>query len=277
MSIWKFYLNFVPAEFLPKIDFAMLVRVSAISYLNTIPFVYGLENHPIRKKIDMELSTPAQAAEKLQKGYIDIGIVPVAIIPQVENNLIISDYCIGAEGKVASVLLCSSKPIDKIEEIYLDIESRTSVLLSRVLAKHYWKISPHYIDYNFSKESLDLSKSYVLIGDKALKHGQDFEYVYDLAEEWIKFKHLPFVFACWTANKDLDPSFIAEFNDALKFGVDNIEKAVERYSTGFNKEFALKYLANNVSYNLNADKRAGLSEFWSLALDELKSKVRWFG
>ena len=225
----------------------------------------------------MEMCTPAQAAEKLQKGYTDIGIVPVAIIPQVENNVIISDYCIGAEDKVASVLLCSGKPLGQIKEIYMDTESRTSVLLTKVLAMHYWKISPDYLDYSFYKDSLDLSRSYLLIGDKALKYGQDFEYVYDLAEEWINFKHLPFVFACWTANRDLDPSFVAEFNDALKFGVENIEKAVERNSLGFNKEYALRYLSNNVSYNLNADKRAGLSEFWSLALEELKSKVRWFG
>ncbi|MFA6334093.1 MAG: menaquinone biosynthesis protein [Bacteroidales bacterium] len=255
----------------------MLIRVSVISYLNTIPFVYGLENHPIRKNIDMEFSTPAQSAEKLKKGAIDIGIVPVAIIPQVKNNLIISDYCIGAEGKVASVLLCSGKPLGEMDRIYMDTESKTSVLLTRVLAKHYWKIAPEFIDFSFSKEKLYLSKSYVLIGDKAIINGQNFKYVYDLAEEWINFRHLPFVFACWTANKDLDPAFIAGFNDALRYGVENIEKAVDRYSNGFSKEYALKYLSNNVSYNLNADKRAGLSEFWSLALQELKSKVRWFG
>lgn len=262
---------------MPNKNYEMLIRVSAISYLNTIPFVYGLENHPIRKKIDMDFCTPALAAEKLQKGLTDIGIVPVAIIPYVENNIIISDYCIGAEDKVASVLLCSGIPLDEIKNIYLDTESRTSALLTKVLAKNYWKISPDYLDYNFYKDSLELSKSYVLIGDKALKHGQDFEYVYDLAEEWIKFKQLPFVFACWTSNKDLDPSFVAQFNDALKFGVDNIAKAIDCYSMGFNKEYAYQYLTKNVSYKLNSAKRAGLSEFWALALEEHKSKVRWFG
>ncbi|OFY42958.1 MAG: hypothetical protein A2X18_00495 [Bacteroidetes bacterium GWF2_40_14] len=257
--------------------FAMLIRVSAISYLNTIPFVYGLENHPVRKKIDLEFCTPAESAERLKDGKTDIGIVPVAIIPYLENNLIISDFCIGAEGKVASVLLCSGTPIEKTDHINLDTESRTSVMLTKILARDFWKISPVYSDFNFSEGTLDKSKTYLLIGDKALRHGHDFEYVYDLAEEWIKFKNLPFVFACWTANNDMDPAFIAEFNDALRFGVENIEKAVDKYPSGFNKEFALKYLANNVSYNLNADKRAGLSEFWSLAPDELKSRVRWFG
>ncbi len=151
------------------------------------------------------------------------------------------------------------------------------MLLTKLLAKSFWKISPEYIPYIFSQSEIDPEKSYLLIGDKALRKGGDFKYVYDLAEEWIKFTNLPFVFACWTANRDLDPSFVNEFNDALRLGVMNIDKAVDKYSNGFNKEYALKYLAENVSFNLSADKRKGLAEFWSLALDELKSKVRWFG
>lgn len=255
----------------------MLIRVSAISYLNTIPFVYGLQNHPVSRYIDLEFSTPAESAQKLSDGRTDISIVPVGAIPEIRNNLIFSDYCIGAEGKVASVLLCSGVPIRQIRSVYLDTESRTSVLLTKLLAQRFWKISPEYIPFNFSKTEIDTSKSYLLIGDKALRRGGDFKYVYDLAEEWIKFSNLPFVFACWTANRDLDPSFVHDFNDALRLGVENIDKAVDKYSNGFNKEYALKYLAENVSFNLSADKRKGLAEFWSLALDELKSKVRWFG
>jgi len=255
----------------------MLIRVSAISYLNTIPFVYGLQNHPVSKYIDLEFSTPAESAQKLINGATDISIVPVAVIPDIRNNLIFSDYCIGAEGKVASVLLCSGVLLDKIKAIHLDSESRTSAKLIQILAERYWKIKPEFVPFNFSEEDVDLNGSYLLIGDKALRRGDEFKYVYDLAQEWINFKSLPFVFACWTANCDLDPGFVADFNDALKFGVDNIDKAVEKYTNGFNKEYALKYLAENVSFNLSADKRKGLAEFWSLALDELKSKVRWFG
>ena len=255
----------------------MPFRVSAISYLNTVPFVYGLQNHPVSRHIDLEFSTPAKSAEKLIKGYTDISIVPVAVIPQVENNLIFSDYCIGATGKVASVILCSGVPLNEIHTIYLDSESRTSVLLTKLLADRFWKLRPEYVSFNFADSRLNTDMSYLLIGDKALRHCGEFRYVYDLAEEWIKFTSLPFVFACWTSNKDLDSSFVAEFNEALKFGVNNIDKAVEKYTNGFEREYALRYLADNVSFNLSADKRKGLAEFWSLALEELKSKVRWFG
>src|SRR5512133_664659 len=189
----------------------MLIRVSAISYLNTAPFVYGLENHPISKKIEIEYVAPSVAAGKLINGMSDLGIIPVAVIPLIKDAHIISEYCIGADCAVASVLLVSGKPLHEIKKLYLDSESRTSVLLAKILCEKFWNISPEFSDFDFSKEEPDMSKSYILIGDKALTHGALFPHVYDMAEEWIKYKKLPFVFACWTANKKLDPAFIAEF------------------------------------------------------------------
>jgi chorismate dehydratase len=253
----------------------MPVRVSVIPYLNTVPFLYGLENHPISKEIELDFSVPSASAEKLMNGSVDVGIIPVAAIPEIENAQIISDYCIGAEGKVASVLLCSGEPLNKIKSINLDTDSRTSVLLARILAKKLWNIAPEYVSYKYGSEPLDFDKSYVLIGDKAMLNSEKFDYVYDLAEEWIKLTNKPFVFACWVTTKNLDENFKSRFNEALKLGVENIEQALHKYTSEFSYALSYEYLKNNISYNLNADKREGLSDFWSLALEELKSKVRW--
>ena len=255
----------------------MLIRVSAISYLNTLPFVYGLMNHPVYEKIELTFSTPEASARDLIEGRVDIGIVPSAVIPQIGVNNIISDYCIGADGKVASVLLCSGVEVKDIEKVYLDSESRTSVMLSRILFRNHWKIDPSYSPFEASKSEIDTDKSYILIGDKALLNADKFRFVYDLAEEWIKFRRLPFVFACWTSNRKLEDSFIKEFNDALAFGLDNIENSLRTLPHIFDYTFAYNYLKNNISFNLSPDKREELSEFWSLALEEMKSKVRWFG
>ena len=255
----------------------MLIRVSAISYLNTLPFVYGLMNHPVYKKIELTLSTPEASARDLMEGRIDIGIVPSAVIPQIGVNNIISDYCIGADGKVASVLLCSGVEVKDIEKVYLDSESRTSVLLSRILFRNHWKTDPAYSQFDASESEIETNKSYVLIGDKAMQYAGKFRFVYDLAEEWVKYKRLPFVFACWTSNRKMEDSFIKEFNEALAFGLDNIENSLRALPHNFDNSFAYNYLKNNISFNLSPDKREGLSEFWSLALEEMKSKVRWFG
>lgn len=252
-----------------------MVKVAAISYLNTLPFIYGMEHHPVSKQLEMHVCTPSQGADLLISGKADLGIIPVAAVPFIPNYQIVSDYCIGATGNVASVLLCSGVPLEKIEKLYLDTESRTSVQLARILCRDYWHIAPEFIDFNFNRQAFDPVASYIMIGDKALEHSGKFAHVYDLAGEWLTFRGKPFVFACWIANKELDPAFLKNFNDALKYGVSHIREAVEAAELKFPKPFAYNYLSNNISYLFDKHKKEGLQDFWSLAPEELKSKVRW--
>ena len=255
----------------------MLIKISIINYLNTLPFVYGLRNHPIFKKLDFRYSTPSQSAEDLSLGKTMLGIIPSATIPNFGAENILSNYCIGANEKVASVLLCSNLPVEEITRVYLDSHSRTSVLLASILLKKHWKREVMFSPFIFENEPINKENSYVLIGDKALKHGAQFKYVYDLATAWKEFTCKPFVFACWTSRIKMDESFIKEFDEAIGYGVNNIERAVKEMEHHFDKEYAIEYLTNNISYQLTPDKREGLSQFWTLAKEELESKVRWFG
>ena len=114
-------------------------RIGAVSYLNTRPLLLGMEQSPFRERIDLVKSYPAQIAQDLLDDTIDIGLVPVAIMPLLKNPQIVSKYVIGAEGEVASVALFSQVPMDQIEKVYLDYQSRTSVALAKILFKNYWK------------------------------------------------------------------------------------------------------------------------------------------
>ena len=106
-----------------------MIKVSCVSYLNSQPFIYGLKNNSIINEIELSLDVPSVCAEKILSGKADIGLIPVAVIPQLKESHIISDYCIGADGKVETVLLLSDVPLEKIKSILLDYQSRTSVLL----------------------------------------------------------------------------------------------------------------------------------------------------
>jgi len=119
-----------------------MIKVSCVRYLNSQPFIYGLKNNPVINEIDLSLDIPSVCAEKLLNGNVDIGLVPIAVIPELKESHIISDYCIGADGKVETVLLLSDVPLEKIETVLLDYQSRTSVLLVKMLAGKFWKISP---------------------------------------------------------------------------------------------------------------------------------------
>jgi chorismate dehydratase len=108
-------------------------RIGAVSYLNTRPLLLGIEQESFLKSIDLVKSYPAKIAQDLLEGQIDIGLVPVAILPQLSDPHIVSNYVIGANGAVASVALFSEVPIDEIKSIYLDYQSRTSVQLLKIL------------------------------------------------------------------------------------------------------------------------------------------------
>jgi chorismate dehydratase len=248
------------------------VRISIVSYLNSKPFIYGLKNKLFRIPIDLEEDIPSVCAEKLQNGNADIGLVPVAVLPWIKNHIIISDYCIGTEGEVNSVLLLSDVPLGNIKTILLDYQSRTSVLLTRVLAKYSWKISPEWksTEKNFEKNIRDQTAG-VVIGDRALIMKKNFKFVYDLGSEWKKFTGLPFVFACWISTKKYESDFIKQFNEALELGLNRIDLVAEQESTPeLTVDDIRNYLKNNINYSFNDEKKNALELFLKLS-SELKN------
>jgi len=236
------------------------IRVGAVSYLNTKPLIYGFEKGIMENEIDLIIDYPAKIAAALLNDEIDIGLVPVAILPEMKNYFIIGEHCIGSEGEVASVCLFSEVPMDQIETVLLDYQSRTSVKLAQVLMKEFWKIKPviKKADADF-RSLITGTTAAVVIGDRALEQRKISAYHYDLALAWRQHTGLPFVFAAWISNKPLDATFINRFNDANDFSLQHIDEIV---ATNPYPVFDLKkYYVDYISYNLTASKKAGLKLF----------------
>lgn len=241
----------------------MKIKISAVSYLNSKPFIYGLQHADLINEIDLSLDIPSTCAQKLITDKADIGLIPVSAIPQLKEYYIISDYCIGAEGKVTSVMLYSQVPLNEIKKVLLDYQSLTSINLVKVLAKNYWKISPKWTPAEPDFEThINETTAAVIIGDRTFGLNNKYKYSYDLSEEWQKFTQLPFVFACWIANKKLPDTFISRFNNALKKGLDNRAvlinelKVKDEYFTGLDL-----YLNNSISYDYDISKKQALQLF----------------
>jgi chorismate dehydratase len=214
-------------------------------------------------QVELQKDIPSACAQKLLNNEVDLGLVPVAIIPKLKEAHIITDYCIGAVGKVKSVLLVSDVHLSEIENIYLDYHSRTSVRLCQLLAEKYWKIRPNYLKAAPAFETkIKGSTAGVIIGDRTFHLPKQFNYTYDLSEEWMKWQKLPFVFAAWVSNKKLDDSFINLFNQVLAEGVNHIGEAISKYKLDLiSAEAQAEYLKNDISYNLDEEKRKGLEQF----------------
>src|SRR4051812_32151352 len=210
------------------------IKVGAVSYLNTKPLMYAFKHGLQVNGMEITEEYPAKIAAMLLENKIDVGLVPVAIIPKLAEHYIISDYCIGAESAVGSVCLFSEVPLDKIEKVILDYQSKTSVALARVLIKHYWKLPVAFEEAreNF-RDDIKGTTAAVVIGDRAFEQRKISPYLYDLAETWIDFTGLPFVFAAWVANKQLPADFIHAFNEANKTGLQNIDAVVKENVSPF--------------------------------------------
>jgi len=244
------------------------IRISAVKYANTYPFIYGLKESGFEKKILLETDHPAECAAKLISNRADIGLTPVAALLNLQEYHIISDYCIGANGYVRTVMLLCNCTFEELNTIYLDYRSRTSVNLVKVLAKDWWKRSFKWVNTfkGFDFLNIRCNEAVVLIGDQCFEYEKSFKLGIDLSMEWKKFSGLPFVFACWAANKVIDPLFIKEFNDALKMGVNNIDAVVKFIGeTGtITGEVLKQYLTENIDFNLDDNKRKGIELFLSL-------------
>ncbi|MCX6248632.1 MAG: menaquinone biosynthesis protein [Bacteroidetes bacterium] len=247
-----------------------LLKISAVSYLNTFPFVYGIERSGLLADYRLELDIPSLCAEKLRKGTVDVALIPVGALSDFASYDFVTDFCIGAVNSVKTVLLLSHKPIEKIREIGLDYDSRTSVRLIKVLARHSWKIDPSWKNLMPGQAATDHGmEAIVAIGDKTFELIKKYPYCYDLAEEWIKFTSLPFVFAAWVTTKTPPPPLLQELNRALNFGVSHISETLEFFKNRLPVgEDCKSYLEKNISYTFDEPKKKGLGLF----LDYIKEQ-----
>jgi chorismate dehydratase len=243
-----------------------VIKITAISYLNTIPFIYGIRKSGLLENYMLELDVPSASARKIMEHQADIGLVPVALLKDLNDYKIITDFCIGANGNVGSVVLLSNKPLHEIKKVFLDYDSLTSVNLVKVLAKHFWKIAPIWEKQTESRrEALEKQESVVAIGDKTFEMVSKFEYCYDLSDEWHKYTGLPFVFACWVAVSDMPESCIQRFSEAIKYGVMHLDDAIKEIPEGTYPNINTKeYLTKQISFGFDKKKREALGKFLEL-------------
>ncbi len=241
-----------------------MIKISIVNYTNTLPFKWALKRSDIIKKIDLQEDIPSICAQKLKFKQVDLALIPVALLAELDNYFIETDFCIGANGKVDSVKLFSEVPLNEIKTVTLDYHSKSSITLTKVLFKFFWKINVPYSDAKPGFENeIKYANAAVVIGDRTFSLNGKYKYEYDLAEEWKKFTGLPFVFATWVSIEKLPEDFIKEFNSVLKYGIDNILKAVDDdYNVkDLSKEKTIEYLSERIDYHLNSDKRKALNLF----------------
>ena len=250
------------------------VRVGAVTYLNTVPLVWGMLHGTQVSEVDLSFSIPSRCADRLREGSIDLGIVPVAEIAR-HQWTIVSEVGISCLGAVRSILLCSRSSFRNLKTLAADESSRTSVELARVvLAERYGcepAIVPAAPDW---RRMLEQADGALIIGDPALRMDPDTlgcNYL-DLGQEWFRMTGLPMVFAAWASRPELaDSNQAARFRQitlgSYKFGAQHLDEivAAEYTHRGVSEELAREYLTRHIRFEIGEAERRGLLAFYELA------------
>jgi chorismate dehydratase len=228
--------------------------------LNTKPLLYGFEKGMLQETVQLTIDHPGNIATALLDGAIDIGLIPVAILPQMNNYFIVSDYGIAADGAVASVCLFSEVPLEQIKTVLLDYQSRTSVQLVQYLFKNYWKKEVVFknADIDFLQQ-ISGTTAAVVIGDRAFEQRAVSSFMYDLGKAWKLHTGLPFVFAAWVSNKPMSQLFITAFNNANQYGLQHLQEVVA--ANPYPAFDLYTYYTQYIQYKLDDAKLQGMQLF----------------
>lgn len=245
------------------------LRLGAVSYLNTKPLVYGLESDP---GFVVRFDVPSRCAALLHAGDVDLGLIP-AIEYLNGDYAIVPDVSIASDGPVATVAVFTRTPIDRVQRLALDVSSKTSVALTRILCAKHWGIAPTFVPAEPDLEAmLTRADAALVIGDPAFAIDPDASGVrkIDLGAEWKAMTGLPFVYAMWTGRDGAaTPAQCRALAQARDRGVAHLPEIARSVSGGDAdlERRSLVYLRDNLKYGLGDGEAAGLRRFHELATE----------
>jgi chorismate dehydratase len=240
--------------------------VCAVSYLNTVPLVWGLLHSPdpaLRDTFDLRFALPSECADQLASGQADIGIVPV--IEMARQGL---DYFpgtgIACHGPVRSILLVSKVPFRQIRTLATDSGSRTSAMLAQVILAERFGVKPRVFSHPADLvKMLEQADSALLIGDAALRVDPDklpFETL-DLGAEWVAMTGLPMVFAVWAGRTEvIHEPYGRLFLESCRYGLEHMDEIVsaEAPARQFGADVVRRYLTQHIVFELGEKDYEGM-------------------
>jgi chorismate dehydratase len=233
---------------------------------------YGLDRDP---RVSLRLDLPSVCSRLLHAGEIDLGLVPV--IEMLRGPVtydIVPGAAIGCHGTVNSVALFTRVPVAQVRRVALDVSSRSSVGLVRLLCRHHFGIAPEFVDALPNLGSmLDVADAALMIGDPALDAPWQSlgATKVDLGEAWQAFTGLPFVFAAWVARPGVvTPAVVDLLQSARIAGQAAIPTLAQAAAAGQPDRASRieHYLRRNIRYDLDEPALRGLSRYLSLAMQD---------
>lgn len=253
-------------------------RLGVVSFLNSRPLIAGLADDP---RITLTFDVPAALPGRLERGEVDAALVPIIdVLRHADRWRIVSDAGIGCDGETMTVRVFSQAPPDRIDTLWADTDSHTSVALATALWRELFGRDLELRRLDARSQRPDDLPAVLLIGDKVVGPGRGrFAYEVDLGGAWRQHTGLPFVFAVWAVRNsesmETDPAsansllatryspLAALLGAARDRGVATAAEIAERDGPrlGWPVELARRYLTRCLTFRLDGRHIAGAERF----------------
>lgn len=245
------------------------LRFGCHYFLNARIFTYPITQRLIEFPYKLELAPPAELADMLLGGDLDMAFIPAIEYARSDSLRIVPGFGIASLGEVKTVVMLSRYELDTVKNIALDNRSRTSVALLKILLKDYFKRDVEFTtpapDSNLLESSADGA---LIIGDETFDINPTDYNLYDLSKAWYEFTGKPFVFAllCVAEGVNAD-SAIAALHQAKIKGMEHLDDLCHTAAMELEIEesFCRDYLTNCMRYELNDKDIEGLKLFFKMA------------
>lgn len=276
------------------------LRISIVEYLNTAPLVWGFTDGPLTGKYDLSFTVPSQCAEALRRGDVDVAIIPSIEYQRIDGLVALPDMAVASTHEARSLLVVAKKPVEMASTFALDNSSRSTVALVKILSKRLWKIDPEFVNAPPDPTAmLEAADAALVIGDPALRvalkmsalaakspskdnccngdpedmpvPGVDTLFVYDVIHQWREMTGKPAVLAIWAGRREnLTPEVVADFQASKAFGLEHIPDISEGAALKLELPPCplAKYLRQNIQFDLDEEKLAGLRLFYEMAAED---------
>lgn len=242
----------------------LVPRIAAVSYLDTLPFLYGIR-HEGNFRAELSLSSPETAIRHFIEGKADLALLPVAAVPALEGAHPVTGYCIGTAGASGAAVLAGKGSVAEARRVWFDSSRQTEVQLVKYLMRKHWKITPEYFDVDPAAAQLAPGEFRLLTGEQALLEAGKYPSVCDLSAEWRRATRLPFVFWLWMARDGIDPDWVEGLHAALTFGIEHTYEAVVEAGYAEKPYDAYGYLTA-FDYIFDNQKQKALHKFWNAGI-----------
>ena len=118
-------------------------HIAVASYPDALPFIYGIRHAPDFRVGELLAATPERCAELFAERETDLALVPAALVPDLHDADIVTEYCVGATGPSRSALLLSNDPPRELRRLFLDPQSPTAAHLAAYLLGKRWGLTPN--------------------------------------------------------------------------------------------------------------------------------------